>query len=282
MSGDDSSVASDGGVTAGESTAGLGRLFPTGFRTLFHREVLRFLRRPRNTFLPPAITNVLYFSVFGVILGGRIDSFALGGREIEYIAFILPGLIVLGAISNAFENSSFSIFHGRWNEYIHEVLTSPLPYSSMVLAYILSSALRGLIVGVIIGLIGLLFTSVPVSRPLYLVAFMLVICLLFASFGVVGGLWARDFDYLTVLNQFILRPLVFFGGVFYSLDALDGLAYTVSLLNPMVYMVNGVRFGFFGAAELPPNESLVVLSVLTLAVVALNVELFRRGYGLVD
>ena len=288
MSGDDGvGVASDGGYAGDQSaeTGGgsvLDRLLPTGFRTLFHREVLRFVRRPRNTFLPPAITNVLYFSVFGVILGGRIDSFVLDGREIEYIAFILPGLIVLGAISNAFENSSFSIFHGRWNEYIHEVLTSPLPYHSMVLAYILSSALRGLVVGIIIGLIGLLFTSVPVARPLYLVAFMLVICLLFASFGVVGGLWARDFDYLTVLNQFILRPLVFFGGVFYSLDALEGIAYTVSLFNPMVYMVNGVRYGFFGAAELPPNESLAVLSALTLAVVALDVELFRRGYGLVD
>ncbi|SEO05216.1 ABC-2 type transport system permease protein [Halorientalis persicus] len=123
MSGNDDGVgvASDGGVTAGESTASPGvldRLLPTGFRTLFHREVLRFVRRPRNTFLPPAITNVLYFSVFGVILGGRIDSFVLDGREIEYIAFILPGLIVLGAISNAFENASFSIFHGRWNEYV--------------------------------------------------------------------------------------------------------------------------------------------------------------------
>ncbi|WP_336000936.1 ABC transporter permease [Halorientalis halophila] len=276
-------TASNG--TGGDADAGgtlLERLLPTGFRTLFHREVLRFIRRPRNTFLPPAITNVLYFSVFGVILGGRIDSFALGGREIEYIAFILPGLIVLGAISNAFENASFSIFHGRWNEYIHEVLTSPLSYRSMVGAYILSSALRGLVVGVIIGLIGLLFTSVPIARPLYLVAFMLVICLLFAGFGVVGGLWARDFDYLTVLNQFILRPLVFFGGVFYSLDALEGFAYTVSLLNPMVYMVNGVRYGFFGAAELPPDLSLAVLSGLTVAVLALDVELFRRGYGLVD
>jgi ABC-2 type transport system permease protein len=257
-------------------------LFPVGFRTLFRREVLRFVRRPRNTFLPPAITNVLYFSVFGVILGGRIDTFELQGQQIEYIAFIFPGLIVLGAISNAFENASFSIFHGRWNEYIHEVLTAPLPYTSMVLAYILSSTLRGVVVGIIIGCIGLLFTSVGVAQPFYLIAFVLVICLLFSSFGVVGGLWARDFDYLTVMNQFILRPLVFFGGVFYPLSALDGIPYLVSLLNPMVYMVNGVRYGFFGVSELPPAESLLVLSVLTAAVIALDIVLFKRGYGLVD
>jgi ABC-2 type transport system permease protein len=288
----------DGGETGTEGEAGtapatdaetagglLDRLLPTGFRTLFRREVLRFVRRPRNTFLPPAITNVLYFSVFGVILGGRIDRIA----GFSYIVFIIPGLVVLGAISNAFENASFSIFHGRWNEYIHEVLTSPLPYTSMVLAYIVSSALRGLLVGIIIALVGLGFTFVDpgiqvlgVARPLYLVAFMLVICLLFASLGVVGGLWARDFDYLTVLNQFIVRPLVFFGGVFYSLDILPPLFRTLSLLNPMVYMVNGVRFGFLGYSDIPPNAALVVLSGLTVAIVVLDVALFRRGYGLVD
>ena len=256
----------------------LDRLLPTGFRTLFRREVLRFVRRPRNTFLPPAITNVLYFSVFGVILGGRIDQIA----GFSYIVFILPGLIVLGAISNAFENASFSIFHGRWNEYIHEVLTSPLPYTSMVLAYIFASALRGVLVGIIIGLVGLGFTSVSVAQPVYLVAFMLIICLLFASFGVIGGLWARDFDYLTVMNQFIVRPLTFFGGVFYSLDILPPLYRTLSLLNPMVYMVNGVRYGFLGYSDVDPNASLLVLSTLTVAVVVVDVLLFRRGYGLVD
>ncbi len=256
----------------------LDRLFPTGFRTLFRREVLRFVRRPRNTFLPPAITNVLYFSVFGVILGGRIDQIA----GFSYIVFILPGLIVLGAISNSFENASFSIFHGRWNEYIHEILTSPLPYTSMVLAYILSSALRGVLVGIIIGIVGLGFTSVSVAQPVYLVAFMLVICLLFAGFGVIGGLWARDFDYLTVMNQFIVRPLTFFGGVFYSLDILPPLYRTLSLLNPMVYMVNGVRYGFLGYSDVDPNASLVVLSGLTLAVVLVDIALFKRGYGLVD
>ncbi|WP_136716861.1 ABC transporter permease [Halorientalis salina] len=253
-------------------------MFPTGFRTLFRREVLRFVRRPRNTFLPPAITNVLYFSVFGVILGGRIDQIA----GFSYIVFILPGLIVLGAISNSFENASFSIFHGRWNEYIHEILTSPLPYTSMVLAYILSSALRGVLVGIIIGIVGLGFTSVSVAQPVYLVAFMLVICLLFAGFGVIGGLWARDFDYLTVMNQFIVRPLTFFGGVFYSLDILPPLYRTLSLLNPMVYMVNGVRYGFLGYSDVDPNASLVVLSGLTLAVVLVDIALFKRGYGLVD
>ena len=255
-----------------------GGVLGVGFRSLLKREILRFVRRPRNTFAPPAITNVLYFAVFGVILGSRIDDVA--GEP--YLLFILPGLVVLGAIGNAFENSSFSIFHGRWNEYIHETLTSPLSYSSMVLAYILAAALRGVIVGIIIVAIGLLFTSVPVEQPFYLAAFMLVVPTLFASLGVIGGLVAEDFDDLTVMNQFILRPLVFFGAVFYPLGSLDPLYQQLSLLNPMVYMINGVRYGFLGYQEVDPLASLAVLSGLTLAAALVDIYLFKRGYGLVD
>ncbi|SEP21732.1 ABC-2 type transport system permease protein [Halogranum amylolyticum] len=259
-------------------------LLPTGFKTLVRREILRFVRRPRNTFAPPFITNVLYFSVFGLILGERIRDIA----GVPYIVFILPGLIVLGAVSNAFENASFSIFHGRWNEYIHETLTSPLSYGQMVWAYIVSSATRGVIVGVLVALLGLAIinplyaASVGVAQPLYLIAFMLVITLLFASFGVAGGLWAEDFDDLTMMNQFILRPLVFFGGVFYSLSDIPPMLRDVSLLNPMIYMVNGVRYGFIGRAEVDPNASLAVLLLLTVLVATLDVYLFKKGYGLTD
>ncbi|WP_122090566.1 ABC transporter permease [Halalkalicoccus subterraneus] len=248
------------------------------FYTLLEREVQRFVRRPWNTFLPPMITNVLYFSVFGVILGTRIQEI----QGFSYILFLLPGLVVLGAISNAFENASFSIFHGRWNEYIHETITSPLSYTEMVLAYVLSSAARGVVVGVIIAVIGAFFTPVGVEQPFYLVAFMFVVSLLFAALGIIGGLIADDFDHLTVMNQFILRPLVFFGGVFYSLEILPSLWRTVSLLNPMVYMVNGVRYGFLGYSDVDPNAALAVLSGLTLAVVALDIAMFARGYGLTD
>ena len=272
----------DGGTAtegAGRGTRGL-----TGFRALLRREVLRFVRRPRNTFVPPMITNILYFAVFGAILGGRIETIA----GFQYIVFLLPGLVVLGTISNAFENASFSIFHGRWNEYIETVLTSPLSNWMFVAAYVIASALRGILVGSIIAGIGLVFifltdhTMPPVAHPEYVVAFMLVISVLFAALGIIGGLWARDFDYLTVMNQFILRPLVFFGGVFYSLDVLPDAARLVSLLNPMVYMVNGVRFGFLSVSDIDPNVALLVLTVFTTAVVALDVWLFKRGYGLVD
>ncbi|MFC6962617.1 ABC transporter permease [Halocatena marina] len=256
-----------------------------GLWTLIHREVLRFVRRPRNTFLPPAITNTLYFVVFGVILGGRINA----SEGVPYILFILPGLVVLGATSDAFQNASFSIFHGRWNEYIHEVQTSPLSYTEMVLAYVSTSALRGIIIAVLITIVGAICTNLipsmtPVwfAHPAYVVAFILVITFLFAGFGVVGGLWARDFDYLTVMNQFIIRPLVFFGAVFYPLSALSKFWQTVSLLNPMVYMVDGVRYAFIGTSDIDPNVSLAVLTGATVMIVLFDVWLFKRGYGLTE
>lgn len=256
-----------------------------GWRTLVHREILRFVRRPRNTFLPPAITNALYLIVFGVILGGRIDV----GGDVTYIHFILPGLVVLGAVSDAFQNASFSIFHGRWNEYIHEVQTAPLSYTEMVLAYVVASALRGTLIAVLITGVGVLFTNlipsmtpVEFAHPVYAVGFVLVITLLFAGFGVIGGLWARDFDHLTVMNQFIIRPLVFFGAVFYPLSTLSQFWQSVSLLNPMVYMVEGVRFAFLDISDISPVVSLAVLAGATVVVVAFDVWLFKRGFGLTD
>ena len=248
----------------------------TQLATLVRREILRFVRRPYNTFLPPIITNALYFSVFGVILGSRIGDIA----GVSYLQFVLPGLVVLGAISDSFENASFTIFHGRWNDYIQAVLTSPMSNRSMVTAYVSASALRGIVTSLLIVGVGLIFTSVPLAHPLYLVAFLLVITTLFGGLGVIGGLWASDFDYLTVMNQFILRPLVFFGAVFYSLDLLPPLWRAVSLFNPMVYMVNGVRYGMIGVTEIDPTTSLLVLSGATAVVLAIDFQLFKRGYGL--
>jgi ABC-2 type transport system permease protein len=246
--------------------------------TLVRREILRFVRRPYNTFLPPIITNTLYFSVFGVILGSRIGTVA----GVSYIQFVLPGLVVLGSISDAFENASFSVFHGRWESYIDAVTTAPMTHRGMVVSYVAASAVRGLLTAALIVGVGLLFTSAPVPNPLYLVGFLLVVAVLFAGLGVAGGLWASDFDNLTVLNQFILRPLVFFGAVFYSLDVLPPLWRTASLLNPMVYMVNGVRYGMIGVTELDPNSSLAVLSGAAVAVLLIDLALFRRGYGLTE
>jgi ABC-2 type transport system permease protein len=249
------------------------------------REILRYVRMPQSTFLPPLVTNALFFVVFGVIIGGRIDSYG----QFSYILFILPGLVVLGVVSQGFQNASFTIFHGRWEDYIEEIQTAPLSYGEMVVAYVLTSALRGIIVGTFIGIIGAVFTLldpetavVGVAHPLYVVAFVLVISVLFSALGVVGGLWATTFDDLAVMNQFIIQPLVFVGAVFYPLSILAQPWQTVSLINPMVYMVDGVRYGFLGISEIGPDLSLAVLTVAAVVAVAVDAWLFRHGYGLTE
>jgi ABC-2 type transport system permease protein len=256
-----------------------------GFRALFRREVLRYVRMPRSTFLPPLVTNTLFFVVFGVVLGQRIQAV----EDTPYILFILPGLVVLGVTAQAFQNASFTVFHGRWEEYIQEIQTSPLSYREMVAAYVSTSALRGVVIGALVALIGAAFTTVDpdvsavgVANPGYVVAFALAVSVLFAALGIAGGLWAATFDDLAVMNQFLIRPLVFVGAVFYPLDVLRQPWQTVSLVNPMVYMVDGMRYGFLGVAEIGPNVSLAVLSVAAVAAVSLDVWLFERGYGLTE
>lgn len=256
-----------------------------GFRTLARREILRYVRMPRSTFLPPLVTNALFFVVFGVVIGNRIQSYG----DFSYILFILPGLVVLGITAQGFQNASFTIFHGRWEDYIEEIQTAPLTYEEMVAAYVATSALRGILVGFLIACVGAVFTvldsdvaTVGLAHPLYVVAFALVVSVLFSALGVIGGLWAATFDDLAVMNQFIIRPLVFVGAVFYPLSILDEPWRTLSLANPMVYMVDGVRYGFLGIAEISPTTSLAVLSVAAVVVVGVDVWLFRRGYGLTE
>lgn len=245
---------------------------------LTRRETWRFINRPLNTILPPFVTNALYISVFGVILGNRIGETA----GFTYLQFVLPGLVVLAAISNAFQNSSFSLFHARWENYVDAVVASPMANTEQVAAYITSSAFRGLIVGVGVLLLGFTFTPVTLAHPLFVVAYFLIIVVLFAGLGLIAGMWASDFDQVTIFNQFIIRPLVFFGGVFYPLSDLPGVFRQLSFLNPMVYMVNGLRYGLLGVSEISPFTSLTVLTVSATAVVGVDVWLFRRGYGLTD
>ena len=255
-----------------------GRLPGWAVRTwaLGRREVLRVVRRPKNTVLPPIVTNALYVTVFGVVLGARIGDTA----GVPYLQFVIPGLVGLGTITQSFQNASFTLFHGRWEEYVESVVASPMGHREQMAAYLLASAVRGLAVGLVIFALGLVFSDIPVRRPLVAVAALLLVVTLFGSLGIAGGLWADDFDQLTVFNQFLIQPLVFFGGVFYPISDLPGLVETVSYLNPMVYIVSGIRFGLLGRAEVSPVVSLGVLAGASVVAVAAVLALMGRGYGL--
>lgn len=248
----------------------------TGMWTLLEREVQRYVRNWRNTLLPPLITNSLYIIVFGSVLGTRIDDI----QGFPYIVYILPGLITLGAIMNAFENTSFSIFHARWDDYIDEVLTSPMSYREMLAAYVGAAISRGILAGIGILLVAFLFTAIPFRQPLYFIAFLLLSTTLFASFGILIGLWADEFSDLSTFSNFLITPLVFLGGVFYSLQMLPGIWRQISYLNPMAYMVNGLRYGMLGQADIPPMMSLGALFLATVVLLAIDIRLFRTGYGL--
>lgn len=248
----------------------------TGFAALLERELQRVTRNWRNTILPPLITNTLYIIVFGSVLGSRIDAI----KGFPYIVFILPGLITLGAIMNAFENTSFSIFHARWDSYIDEVLTSPLSYAEMLAAYLAAAVARGVVAGVGILLIAVLFTTIPLAHPAYFVAFLTLSTTLFAGFGIIIGLWASEFSDLATFSNFLITPLVFLGGVFYSLDMLPGIWHDISLLNPMTYMVNGLRYGMLGYSDIDHLMSITALTTVTALTILINYHLFRTGYGL--
>ncbi|MFB6147134.1 MAG: ABC transporter permease [Halobacteriaceae archaeon] len=264
-----------------DATDGTNRRWPawvTRTLGLTRREVLRVVRRPKNTVMPPIVTNALYVTVFGVILGARIGR----TQGVPYLQFVLPGLIALGAISQSFQNAAFSLFHSRWEEYVETMVAAPMSNAEEVVSYLFGSAVRGWTVGLAILALGYAFTAVPVRHPGLLLAFLVVVVTLFGGMGIVGGLWAGDFDQLTVFNQFMIRPLVFFGGVFYPLSDLPGIAQSLSYLNPMVYIVNGIRYSLVGISTVPPLTSLAVLVGATALVIAVDLWLFRIGYGITE
>ena len=244
--------------------------------TLCRREVARFVTRPTTTVVPSLVTNGLFVTVFGVILGSRIGE--IGG--FSYLLFVLPGLMLLGTTTNAVQNSGFSVFHGRWEGYVDAVTSSPMSPVEQVAAYVVASAVRGCVVGIGILLLGAAFAPVPLAHPLVLAGFLLTVSVLFGGIGMLIGLWAADFDQLTLFNQFLLRPLVFVGGVFYPASDLPPLLQPLTTANPFWYMVNGYRYGMLGYAEVDPLGSFAVLLVTTVVVLAVAVSLVRVGYGL--
>ncbi|MFB6080259.1 MAG: ABC transporter permease [Haloferacaceae archaeon] len=244
--------------------------------TLCRREVVRFVTRPTTTVVPSLVTNGLFVTVFGVVLGARIGDVA----GFSYLLFVLPGLMLLGTTTNAVQNSGFSVFHGRWEGYIDAVTSSPMSATEQVVAYVAASAVRGSAVGVGILLLGAAFAPVPLAHPLALAGFLLVVSVLFGGLGVLIGLWAADFDQLSLFNQFLLRPLVFVGGVFYPAGDLPPALRPLTTANPFFYMVNGYRYGLLGYAEVDPLGSFGVLLLTTAVVLVAAVSLVREGYGL--
>jgi ABC-2 type transport system permease protein len=246
------------------------------FSTIVHKEIVRFMRIWTQTLLPPAVTMSLYFVVFGRLLGDRIQNFG----DFSYIEFIVPGLVMMSVITNSFSNVASSFFSSKFQRSVEELLVSPVPDWLIVAAYVVGGAVRGLIVGIVVLLVSLFFTELQLHSLGLVIVFFILTALTFATAGFTNGMLARKFDDIALVPTFILTPLTYFGGVFYSIDLLPGIWPTVSRANPILYMVNGLRYGFLGVSDIPVPVGIFILIVFLVALFGLNLHLMRKGYGL--
>ena len=241
--------------------------------SLAGRECLRVSRLWTQTMLAPVVSSVLFIVVFGLSLGGRIS----GIGEVPYDVFIVPGLAAMAMAQAAYSNNSSSIFQARSDRYIHDVLAAPMHPWQMNLGLSLGGAYRALVIGVAVMAIAIPLTDAPVERPLALVAAALLLVILFGALGTVIGIYAETFDHHTFVNNIVILPLTFVGGVFYSIEVLPSPWEEISHLNPIFYMVNSVRYGFLGTSDVSVALSFAVTAAIALATVAWSQYLFSTG-----
>ena len=245
-------------------------------RAILDKEVTRILRIWQQTLLPSAITMTLYFLIFGAFIGSRIDS--MGG--VSYIQFIVPGLIMMAVITNAYSNVSSSFFGIKFQRSVEELLVSPTPGYIIILGYVLGGMFRGLLVGMIVLLISLFFTKISLYSLAIVLVFIFLTSLVFSLGGFLNGMYAKKFDDVAVVPTFVLTPLTYLGGVFYSISLLPDLWKTISLFNPIIYMVNGFRYGFLGISDINVWIGFIILVTLAVALFWLSVYAMKKGIGL--
>jgi len=248
----------------------------TALYTIARREITRILRIWGQTLVPPAITMTLYFLIFGSLIGSRIGQ--MGG--FDYMDFIVPGLVMMSIIQNAYGNISSSFFGAKFGRHIEELLVSPLPNWVILLGYVSGAVLRGLAVGTIVLLIAMCFTHVRVPHPLVMLSTVLLAATVFSLAGFVNAVYAKKFDDIAIVPTFILTPLTYLGGVFYSVTLLPEFWQKVSYLNPVLHMVNAFRYGLLGESDVPLWIAYAVMLGFTAALSLLALRLLDKGVGL--
>jgi ABC-2 type transport system permease protein len=247
-----------------------------GFRTLLYKETLRFFKVSFQTVAAPVLTSLLYLVIFSQALEGRLMVY----EKISYTSFLVPGLVMMAVLQNAFANSSSSMIQSKITGNIVFVLLPPLSHWEMFAAYVLGSIVRGLLVGAGVFVVTLWFTHLSFQHPGWIVVFAVLGSAILGTMGLIAGIWAEKFDQIAAFQNFIIMPATFLAGVFYSVHSLPAVWQAVSRFNPFFYMVDGFRYGFFGASDVPPLTSLAV-ALATLAVVsALAIALLRSGFKL--
>ncbi len=249
------------------------------FYTMLRKDVMRIFRIWVQTFLPSVVTSVLYFAVFGTILGDRIGEM----QGVDYMLFVVPGLVMLAIVTSAYANSSFTFFQSKFfMRSIDEMLVSPMPPWLIIAGFVAGGILRGVLVGALVMIVSLFFTglSVSVHSALIILLFAVLTALVFALAGLVNGVYAKTIDGINLVPTFVLTPLVYLGGIFYSVHALPGWWQALTYANPLFYLINGFRYGFLGIADISMWVSISVLAVMICGLIAINLYLIRTGLGL--
>ena len=247
-----------------------------GVKAIYRFEMARTFRTLMQSLASPVISTSLYFVVFGTAIGGRIDQV----EGVSYGAFIVPGLIMLSVITQAISNASFGIYFPKFIGTIYELLSAPLNFLEIVIGYVGAAATKALFIGVVILLTASFFVDIQILHPLAMVAFLLLTCLSFALLGFILGLWAGNFEQLQLVPLLVVTPLVFLGGSFYSISMLPSAWQTVALFNPVVYLISGFRWAFFGIADVPVGLSLLAIAGFTLLCLGVIWWIFRTGWRL--
>jgi ABC-2 type transport system permease protein len=246
------------------------------FYTLLYKELLRFWKVAFQTVLAPVITALLYLLIFSHVLEAHVQVYP----GVGYTAFLIPGLVMMSMLQNAFANSSSSLIQSKITGNIVFMLLPPLSYLQFFGAYMLAAAVRGIVVGAGVFVVTVAFTATPVLHPLWLIAFALLGTGVMGSIGIIAGIWAEKFDQLAAFQNFLIMPLTFLSGVFYSIHSLPAFWQAVSRYNPVFYMIDGFRYGFFGLADVSPQLSLLVVGTCFVALSAFTLILLKSGYKL--
>ncbi len=252
------------------------RRYWTAFRTIFTKELLRFTRIWLQTILPPAITTTLYYIIFGNLIGARIGEM----DGFSYIDFIVPGLILMAVITNSYSNVVSSFFSSKYQHHVEELIISPVPNWVILSGYVAGGVSRGVLVGITVTAVSLFFTDIQVQSYSWTLLVFILTSILFSLAGFINAVYANSFDDITIVPTFILTPLTYLGGVFYSINMLPEFWQQVSLANPILYMVNAFRYGLLGVSDIGMGTALGIVLVFIVGLTAFSLYLLRRGIGI--
>ncbi|MEX3898126.1 MULTISPECIES: ABC transporter permease [Paraburkholderia] len=248
----------------------------SGFGTLFYKELLRFWKVSFQTVLAPVITALLYLTIFGHALRGHVEVYP----GVEYTSFLIPGLVMMSVLQNAFANSSSSLIQSKITGNLVFVLLPPLSHYEMFAAYVLAAVARGLCVGFGVFIVTIWFVPLAFTAPLYIIVFAMFGAAILGTLGLIAGIWAEKFDQLAAFQNFLIMPLTFLSGVFYSTHTLPPGWREVSRLNPFFYMIDGFRYGFFGVSDIDPLMSLAIVAGFFVVLAVVAMRMLATGYKL--